>query len=107
MNRQKESPAGQGRGSKNTNRNKFGCDSSISPPQRMSKPLHASEAELRDAWIAATTDQLAREVYLVALAADRLASGYGLGADDLERLHLAHQFLLRCLDTLRNTGGAK
>ena len=107
MKSQKEGPVGRGRGRKNTSQNKFACDPSVSPPTIMSKPLHASEAELRGAWIAATTDQLAREIYLVALAADRMASGYGLGAHDLDRLHVAHQFLFRCLHTLRNTGGSK
>lgn len=105
MKRQKEGPVGRGRGHKKTSQNKFACHASIPAPQRISKPEHASQAALRDAWIAATTDQLAREIHLVALAADRLARGYGLGGDDLDRLHQAHQFLFRCLGILRNSRG--
>lgn len=107
MKPQKEGPVGRGRGRKNTRQSKFACESSVAPPTSISKPLQASEAELRSSWIAATTNQLAREIYLVALAADRLAGGYGLGADDLDRLHEAHQFLFRCLHTLRNTGDSR
>ena len=100
MNRQKESPAGQGRGSKNTNRNKFACEPRISFSKQMSSHHGASVEDLRNAWIASTTDQLAREICLVALAADRLARGYGLSGDDLDRLHDAHQYIIQALSSL-------
>jgi hypothetical protein len=96
----KEGPVGQGRGRRNTNGNKFACGSSIAPPGQKSIPHDASDSKLRVAWIAAATGQLAREISLVMLAADRLASGYTLTSDDLDRLHAAHQHILGALSSL-------
>jgi hypothetical protein len=66
----------------------------------MSNPHGAAAEDLRNAWIAATTDQLAGEIHLVARAADRLAGGYGLSGDDLDRLHRAHQYIITALSSL-------
>ena len=50
--------------------------------------------------LAAAAKTLARELSIVLLAADKMASGHGLSFDDSDRLHQAHQHIIRVLADL-------
>ena len=78
----RRSPAGQGVGFDKT--------------QTMGRGLHF-DYTLQ----AAAVQTLERELAIILAAADRMAGGYGLAWDDHERLHKAHQFLIRILAGLR------
>jgi len=45
----------------------------------------------------AAAKALARELSIILLAADKMASGHGLHFDDFDRLHAAHQHVIRVL----------
>ena len=49
----------------------------------------------------ASVSALEQELAIVLAAADRFARGYGLVWDDYDRLHEAHQHLIRVLAQLR------
>jgi len=46
---------------------------------------------------AAAAKTLAREISIIMLAGDRMAAGYGLDWSDFDRLHTAHQHVIRVL----------
>ena len=48
----------------------------------------------------AAAKSLAREISIIMLAADKLASGHGLSFNDSDRLHQAHQHIIRVLADL-------
>jgi len=50
---------------------------------------------------AAAVHALDRELSIIISAVDQTARGYGLSATDNDRLHQAHQFLIRILADLR------
>jgi hypothetical protein len=39
-----------------------------------------------------------RELWIILQAAHRMAAGYGITGDDMDRLHQAHQFILTVLE---------
>ena len=41
---------------------------------------------------------LRRELWIILQAAHRMAAGYGISGDDMDRLHQAHQFVLTVLE---------
>jgi hypothetical protein len=49
---------------------------------------------------AAAAKSLARELSIILMAADRMAAGHGLAWPDYDRLHAAHQYVLRTLADL-------
>ena len=48
----------------------------------------------------AAAKSLARELSIILMAADRMAAGHGLAWPDYDRLHQAHQYVLRTLADL-------
>jgi hypothetical protein len=80
MAQQRRSPAGQGRG--------FG------KAQTLGDGLHRKNTT------PAPVRAFKRELWVILNAADRMAAGYGLAWDDYDRLHQAHQHVLRVLEAV-------
>lgn len=102
MTNTKEGLVGQGRSPQNTNQSKFASTLIIASSGEKSRSYCAADIQLRSAWINSASQQLACEIAIVLLAADQLACGHALSADDLDRLHAAHQHILGALGALIN-----
>ena len=66
--------------------------------------MRSPRTRLQAILAAAAVQTLEQEMAVVLAAADRMAGGYGLAWSDYERLHQAHQFLIRILAELRGLG---
>ena len=80
MAQQRRSPAGQGRGFGNT--------------QTFGDGLHRKNTT------PAPVRAFRRELWIIMQAAHRMAAGHGLNWDDYDRLHEAHQHVLRVLEAV-------
>ena len=68
---------------------------------RIGLPIRSGDRSEAAAMNDAAVKALHRELSIILAAADRMARGYSLVWDDYDRLHEAHQHLIRVLAQLR------
>ena len=79
----------------------------MNPEKRTPGGNRANEGhsrQLQHKYTTASVKSLRHELAIILAAAHRMASGYGLHWDDYDRLHSAHQHVLRVLAAVSGRG---